>query len=511
MTVSTRCLSLAALAGAASSLALAAPPVIEVSEDGLITVEVIPSPTDDTGWATESDAIPYPLVPDQQVNLRRQIGGLQIADIDDDGDNDVIAVCYISNSFPPYEEWQDMIFRNIGGQIETTPSWLANPETHTGDVQVGDVNKDGFLDIVTIHGGSLRSDNVRIYFGAAGGPPVNAGYVSVTPQNSWGTSGVLVDLDNDNDLDLVTTNQGLGQNDPYRPMYQFENLNGTMATSPSWQSAEQSIQNGAFAADVNNDGWMDVSVSKWVNFRSAIYHNTGSGSLETVPGWERPDLGGGDDGLDTDRGTALGDLDGNGTVDIAIGGDPATWWSNDGDSFTQVWQAQTPFQGPQDFKLFDVDQDGDLDVAEIHFGDGKAHIYLNRNGVIDTLPAWTYDASQVGTALAFGDINGDGWADLVTGYSGDTSIRVFYAIPLTCDADLTGSSDPNDPSYAQPDGDADADDFFFYLDAFVAQDLGTCDFTGSSDPNDPTYGNPDNDCDADDFFFYLDLFVAGCP
>jgi hypothetical protein len=77
-----------------------------------------------------------------------------------------------------------------------------------------------------------------------------------------------------------------------------------------------------------------------------------------------------------------------------------------------------------------------------------------------------------------------------------------------CAADLTGSSDPNDPTYGVPDGDADADDFFFYLDLFVANNG---DLTGSSDPNDPSYGVPDGDSDADDFFFYLDLFVADCP
>ncbi|MFG0326128.1 MAG: choice-of-anchor tandem repeat NxxGxxAF-containing protein [Phycisphaerales bacterium JB037] len=88
--------------------------------------------------------------------------------------------------------------------------------------------------------------------------------------------------------------------------------------------------------------------------------------------------------------------------------------------------------------------------------------------------------------------------------------RATVSPEAPCPADLTGSSDPNDPSYAMPDGDADGDDFFFYLDAFATTDLAVCDLTGSSDPNDPSFDTPDGDCDGDDFFRYLDLFAAGC-
>ncbi|MCC6285193.1 MAG: S8 family serine peptidase [Phycisphaerales bacterium] len=79
-----------------------------------------------------------------------------------------------------------------------------------------------------------------------------------------------------------------------------------------------------------------------------------------------------------------------------------------------------------------------------------------------------------------------------------------------CPADLSGSSDPNDPGYGVPDGSIDSADFFYFLDAFAAGDAQTADLTGSSDPNDPAYGTPDGLIDAADFFFYLDLFVQGC-
>jgi hypothetical protein len=79
-----------------------------------------------------------------------------------------------------------------------------------------------------------------------------------------------------------------------------------------------------------------------------------------------------------------------------------------------------------------------------------------------------------------------------------------------CPADLSGSSDPNDPAYGQPDGIVDSADFFYYLDQFVAGNLAVADLSGSSDPNDSSYGQPDGIVDSADFFYYLDIFVGGC-
>jgi hypothetical protein len=62
------------------------------------------------------------------------------------------------------------------------------------------------------------------------------------------------------------------------------------------------------------------------------------------------------------------------------------------------------------------------------------HIYLNDNGTLATTPSWTYDSPTVGTAIAFGDINGDGRPDLVVGNSGDPCVKVFYAVSLAADS-----------------------------------------------------------------------------
>lgn len=100
----------------------------------------------------------------------------------------------------------------------------------------------------------------------------------------------------------------------------------------------------------------------------------------------------------------------------------------------------------------------------------------------------------------------------VTGYTVISGSGLDWSGPISqCPADLSGSTDPNDPAYGVPDGIVDATDFFYFLDQFVASNLAVADISGSSDPNDPAYGVPDGSIDAADFFYFLDLFVAGCP
>lgn len=82
--------------------------------------------------------------------------------------------------------------------------------------------------------------------------------------------------------------------------------------------------------------------------------------------------------------------------------------------------------------------------------------------------------------------------------------------PRVCPADMTGSSDPSDPAYGQPDGLLNADDFFYFIDQYAAGNLSIADVSGSTDPSDPAYGVPDGVIDPADFFYYLDTFVAGC-
>lgn len=83
------------------------------------------------------------------------------------------------------------------------------------------------------------------------------------------------------------------------------------------------------------------------------------------------------------------------------------------------------------------------------------------------------------------------------GFAGEVVIAEIEATGFAAFDDITwgGGGCPGD---LDGDGDADAEDFFAYLDAFASADLPVCDV------------DQDADCDAEDFFAYLDRFAAGC-
>jgi RHS repeat-associated protein len=72
-------------------------------------------------------------------------------------------------------------------------------------------------------------------------------------------------------------------------------------------------------------------------------------------------------------------------------------------------------------------------------------------------------------------------------------------------ADFSGTSDDTNDHYLVPDGDADADDSFVYLDLFGVS-AALSDMTGSSDPGDGEYGRPNGTVDSDDYFYFLDQY-----
>lgn len=403
---------------------------VEISDDALERAELLTGEAP-SAWRRGTD-VPYPLTADWSSSLRVQVGGLAVVDVNGDGDEDLVVGCYHSGSFPPYDDWENLIYLNTGSELEASPSWVSDDERSTGDIQVALINDDPYPDVFAANGGFEMAPSV-IYFGSASGPSTTPTWFAADV--SWTNYAKPFDFDHDGDVDVATANQGNSSNDPFRPMMLYLNDAGVLATTPAWQSAESSLQNFLSWGDLDGDGWEDLAVSKWANYESGVYKNN-MGILETTPIWTTADD-------DTDKGMAWADVDGDLDMDLALGHDPTQLWTNTAGALAATWTSTASYHGHSDLRWEDVDLDGDPDLAEVHFSDGKAHIYLNREGVLDSVPSWTFDSPHVGTAIAFGDINGDDLPDLVVGNAGDTSIWVFYnegEPPLFTDGFETGDT-----------------------------------------------------------------------
>jgi hypothetical protein len=315
--------------------------------------------------------------------------GIALADADGDGDLDMI--CANSNQ-------TNTVYVNISGHFETTESWISSPANGTLATALGDVDNDGDLDLVC--GNSGYNTCYRNEGGVLGAIPAwSSARLNLTADVALG------DVDGDGDLDLVCGNAA----PPGQANTLYLNLGDTFATSPAWSSLAAHVTTGVVLVDVNNDNRLDLVCANSGSANS-VYLNTG-GVFDTVSDWAPIS-----NFFSTD--VASGDLDGDGDSDIAFSN---SGWSNTvylnqyniGLTFTiyQAWRSD-PLSASSCVALGDVEGDGDLDLA---FGNVEQAnvVYLNADGVIQTNPEWSSGPTNRTGGVALGDVDGDGDLDLV--------------------------------------------------------------------------------------------------
>ncbi|MCU0866613.1 MAG: VCBS repeat-containing protein [Planctomycetes bacterium] len=330
---------------------------------------------------------------------------------DVDGDGDLDLVLGFGRTGQPSQR-QDRLLQNngTGGFTDVTATAMPVIDNWTSAVHLDDVDRDGDLDLVVAHerlsifgnrlGHSLLRNNGAGVFSDAS---------TTLPNNDHlGRASVLVDVDGDGDRDYVFA-------DDQGPQL-YWNDRGTLfdAAGPDLP-LRTTVTESIAAGDLDGDGLPELFAGGWnfslIGGRNSLLWNDGTGraaELASSPNWP----------LGFYAGSALGDLDGDGDLDLVLGLDQPgqnRLYRNDGNRvLTDVTSTALPVRS--DFtrvvRLFDADGDGDLDVL---FGNSDNSRLLRNNGGLSftEVTATALPPSSATRDVAVGDVDGDGDLDLV--------------------------------------------------------------------------------------------------
>jgi len=299
-----------------------------------------------------------------------------------------------------------LVFSHVNGA--TPQKYL--PETMSGGAIFLDYDSDGWPDIFLVNGGSLADNRIatsaqhRLFRNTRKGKFVDVTESSGIRKVGYGMGACSADYDNDGFPDLYVTAFG--------PNQLYHNLgSGTFtdvtATSGTGSAGLDLWSTGCAFADIDNDGDVDLYVTRYVDFTVArnktciianntagychpnaynslpdvLYRNNGDGTFTDVTpqlGVKRPGNG---------LGVVFGDYDNDGWIDIYVSNDstPNFLFHNKGKGvFEEVglWAgvavgADGESLAGMGTDIGDVDNDGLLDIFVANLDSQTHTLYKN--------------------------------------------------------------------------------------------------------------------------------------
>jgi PKD repeat protein len=302
------------------------------------------------------------------------------------------------------------------GDASTRPAFDAPATFAAGtqpwDVVAADVNGDGKIDAIVPN---LHSDTVSVFLGDGTG-----GFAAAQDFSTASNPGAVVvaDFNGDGHPDVAVDEAGAQQ----VSIYLGDGTGAFAQSASSIQSthAQDMLNPGIAAGDLNGDGNPDLVVSAGGSAGGyvSVYLGDGSGGL-TADGLVAA-------GFDSQL-LALGDLNGDGRLDLAAADDgdgAVAVLLGNGDGTFGTAAHYSVGSSPSDVAIGDLNEDGAPDLVVTNFGSGNLSVLLgNGDGTFQAQTQTSAGASPESVALA--DVDGDGHLDAITANGGDSDVSVL--------------------------------------------------------------------------------------
>ncbi len=295
------------------------------------------------------------------------VRSVTVADLDGDGDMDVLSASFFDGKIAWYENDGTPAVGAWTSRTITSSASVAN------SVTTADVDGDGDLDVLS----ASLGDNKIAWYENDGGQNFTTRVISLAAKGA--NSVAAADVDGDGDLDVLSASSFVDKYNPpaeYKVVW-YEN-NGSQAFTARVISTAEKGANSVSAADIDGDGDLDVlgTSSYRSDFgdsdedKVTWYENNGT---ETFTGHSF-NAGRGVQSVFAADIEGDGDVD---LLSASSSDNQITWYENDGSQNFASSSITSSASGARSATAADLDGDGDLDVVNAAYVGDKITWYEN--------------------------------------------------------------------------------------------------------------------------------------